>query len=531
MTELIKKKYSPGRLRDLFFCFITALIITLCSAVILTNADWTIGDDFETLQTTASGYAESICRHIGQEKNANGRFYPLGHYDLNLLVFVPAGKTAAAHYVYIWLQFLLLVFLFWKLLSVTDFNSCGTTVKASTGMKTAALLLFVSSPGFLWVFTGVNFPERLLMVLYAFSMLMFIRGKESRTEKEKNMCYAMAAAAALYASYMKEPVSSCFCIFAASCLIFSENIEKKEKFFHVFLLINCIVFFVLYYFLALRGHTSFYVAGEGGSISHVFLRAFAAEKTVLLVFALAAFRFFRVVCKKERNSIFTDSLLFAGAGYNLTFIVLKLAAPYYFTPALLLSMPAFLREMLIIRKNLRIVAMAVAGIIIISNAGAVYRHVLMTYTERTTHMPVMRTVAEHIKSGGRLYWYVPQDIPRYRLNMFVSGQRHLYNVFTDYAGHIMDTGAVPGDRENFITVSDYDEIIPADSDIFFLPLYRNTDGRIMHVPEHLLKSLEQAGFGMLRCDLVHVRIFLKKGSYIEKNWYLKNTGTVPGNDR
>lgn len=304
MTELIKKKYSPGRLRDLFFCFITALIITLCSAVILTNADWTIGDDFETLQTTASGYAESICRHMGQEKNANGRFYPLGHYDLNLLVFVPAGKTAAAHYVYIWLQFLLLVFLFWKLLSVTDFNSCGTTVKASTGMKTAALLLFVSSPGFLWVFTGVNFPERLLMVLYAFSMLMFIRGKESRTEKEKNMCYAMAAAAALYASYMKEPVSSCFCIFAASCLIFSENIEKKEKFFHVFLLINCIVFFVLYYFLAFRGHTSFYAAGEGGSISHVFFKSICCRKDGFTRFCACCFQIFPGCLQKRKKQYF-----------------------------------------------------------------------------------------------------------------------------------------------------------------------------------------------------------------------------------
>ena len=527
MPDIYKCTNSLNRLGDLFFCFLIALIITVCSSVILAHADWTIGDDFETLQTTAIGRAEPVSRHIGQENIANGRFYPLGHCDLNILVFIPFGKTALAHYIYIWLQFLLLIFLFWKLLSTLDFNVSDEKIaKASTGLKTFALVLFTSSPGFLWVFTGVNFSDRILMILFAFFALMFLHATKSVTEKEKNLYYSAAALTVFYASYIKEPVAACFCIFAASGLLFHKNICRKEKFFYLFLLINGIVFFILYYFLAFKPHTSFYTSGEGGNLLKIFGTALMAEKTLLFIFLLTVFRLYRVIFKEEK-CFFTDSLLFSGAGYAAAFIILKLAVPYYFTPAMLLSMPALVLAVLKMRKSFIIPVAVAAGITIVFNISAVYRNALMAYTERTTHMPLMRTIAEHIKSGGILYWHRPHNIPMSRHNPTILGQRYMYNVFIDYAVRGGSSAVVPGSGENFIYVSEPNEIELNEADIFFMPLYREKDGQPIPAPDWLLKKLEQSGFGMLRCDLVHIRIFLKKGSYLEKNWYLANTGTVP----
>ena len=61
---------------------------------ILLNANWTWGDDYEFLISTAIDKIEWSL-HIANR----GRFYPFGHFDYNILTLIPGATTPLAHYI------------------------------------------------------------------------------------------------------------------------------------------------------------------------------------------------------------------------------------------------------------------------------------------------------------------------------------------------------------------------------------------------------------------------------------------------
>ena len=521
ISEFFNKKSTAERI--CYFFLLLALFVF--SFAILFRAEWIIGDDFETLQTTAIGRAESITRHIGQEHVANGRFYPLGHYDLNMLTLIPCGKSPFAHYLYIFLQFLTFSFILWKITGINWNNHVVERKKGTLSLysRTILLLFLIFSSGFSWIFIDINYPERFLILLLG---LFILFGRKAMIT-QKTAYFLLALIIAAYSSYMKEPVFGIFCVIAASFLVFSEKKSKKDSIFCYFLLSNGIIFLVLYYFLAFRGHTSVYTSSAVTNVFSLISRVFHAEKANIVIILLAAYRFFRIVFKKEKDQIFADSLLFASAGYVSSYILLGLAYPYYFSPALLLAIPAFANAIntdkvrgisaLSVKYALCVFLLAM----IFVNLPLFKENIAMSYMERTTDMAIIRTVAEHKTRGGTLYWHIPTYLPNNPINPTISGQRHIYDVFIDYVLGDYSSVKIPGSRNIFALTRDVVDL--KDEDVFFLPVYVDEDARPVPFPKDIMEMLEKYDFVALNCNLVHIRIFVKKGSYIEPNWLLNRT--------
>ena len=511
--------------------FSLCLIIAIFSFFILFRANWIIGDDFETLQTTAIGITEHIGRHIGQEKVSNGRFYPLGHYDLNLLAFIPGAQSPLAHYIYICMQFILLIFLFWKTSgelkilgnkNMLSFSKENNDSKANLYLKTLALVILVCSSGFSWVFLDINYPERFLLILLTAFAFFLIKGIKT----QKTSCFIISGIIAAYATYMKETVIGALTVIAIANLFFNKELTKKEKYFHFFLLINTLCFLIFYYFLAFRNHTSIYGIRNESSL-YAISAVLMAEKTNIIIIAFAIFRLWKAILRNERKYLFTDSLLFGSAAYIISFAILKLYAPYYFIPALLLALPAIILTIYQINKPIiKISGFALLLLLSVLNIPSCFDNFSMSYVERTTHMPLIRTIAEHKENGGKLFWHIPQDISNNPINSTIAGQRHIYNVFIDFVNRKKDNSILPGRNENFEIFSSENELNLNGNDVVMIPLFASENGLPNPIPEQITKKLKHAEFNLITSNLLYVKIYMRKGSYIEKNWLLSHSGKI-----
>ena len=97
-------------------------ITMLLSFYIVFNANWLFGDDTLYLCTTAIGKILPI----SNDMNFGGRFFPLGHYDFNILVLI--GKySPTAHYILSAISFILFViitsFFYKKIINNTSQNN------------------------------------------------------------------------------------------------------------------------------------------------------------------------------------------------------------------------------------------------------------------------------------------------------------------------------------------------------------------------------------------------------------------------
>ena len=88
-----------------YICFILLSLLTaFLTFFIVYNANWLFGDDLIFLRTTAIGKLLPLSEGI----NMTGRFFPLGHYDFNILLFLGL-KSATAHYVFTAISFMVFV--------------------------------------------------------------------------------------------------------------------------------------------------------------------------------------------------------------------------------------------------------------------------------------------------------------------------------------------------------------------------------------------------------------------------------------
>lgn len=512
--QILKKAEEP------FCLLLTASLFCVFSFFILFHADWVIGDDYETLQTTAIGRPESITRHIGQENIANGRFYPLGHYDLNVITLLPYHGPAA-HYVYIWLQFLTVSLLLWKLSSGLRDN-CEDS-KPSVLCRTIFLCIFLTGFGFTWIYFELNYPERFLMILLSAFVLL----SRKAIATQKTIFYVLALLAAAYSTYMKEPVFIIFCVFSAVNLLFNKNRTYRDNFFYYALIANGAVFLALYYFLAFRGHTGLYSTAYGNTFFKALLLIFTQTRLNIIFLIVFIYRLYHI--KRNRKNIFENSILFAGFFYMLAFAVMKMSNPYYLLPAELLALPAAVSTVSSIKtKWLKYSSMACGAAILVTNMLVWPIGPKLYYISRTTNMPLIRSISEHKRNGGKLWWYLP-DYNIYTLpaNANIMGKIDIYSVFIDYAAmkaeNKISKENVPG-KDNFTYIHNADKFNPNAEDVFFLPLYYDANGNNLSLPEDMLKKLYENDFVPLMADLHLMRIFVKKGSYIENN-YLLNIGT------
>jgi hypothetical protein len=472
---------NSGRKLYFFMIGVSALIV-FC---VMFHANWIFGDDYEYVTTTA------IDKYVPFLYTADGRFFPLGHIHYNILLFVlrllgiHSGLPAVFHFM------LIAVF---HILSAVCLYSLLTKIKPFVHADYPVFplfflsIIFLLSTGF---FMGLNYPETQLIMLLAVFMLMYLKALET----DKKRYFAAAALSAVYATYCKEPMFGAFVIIALSNHLFRYKKESgNEKIFYWALVANAIVFLSLYYFLSFRHTTLFYGTGRTAISGFRFIASvFAGNPVLIVMFLFGVIRLFFVIVKKDRSHLFYDSLLFAGMGYTLAFIVLHLYAAYYFLPSIILFLPSLVYWTGYLREKKTCCAFFLCAfftVFFVYNARSEINTVRDTFQARREFMPYMEDLFSEYRDGKKFIWYESDKTETG--STFYKGVRNwrkiIENAFLNYLNR-------SGGKDFFTVAKGIDEIDLNKNILFFYPLENDMNGPM---PDELADALQDRGFTIFK---------------------------------
>ncbi|MDR0555515.1 MAG: hypothetical protein LBG20_00675 [Holosporaceae bacterium] len=382
------------RITCYFILVITLLTIFVC---ILWNANWIFGDDHQIVRTTAMNKT-GLYGHRG-----GGRYWPLGLFDYNLLVFIPFGCTPLGHYVYNVVIFLL------------TFVCTACLLKTIVHENTKSLLfitfvfstLFVTR-SFLYIYMEVIFAERIMLLFLSIFMISYLKGKEM----QQNSYYFIALSSACYLTYCKEPMFGVWLTTALTNLFFGyKSMSKKESVFHLLLIANSIVYFVQWFFLEFLSTKTFYndVLGWPGTREELILKICRSDPILCLLFSVFIIRLFHVVVKRDKKHLYFDGLLFGAVCYTAAFICLKLWRFYYFLTSVWLSIPGLVywADFLIKKNKCKTVIFLLTStfLAVASSAGTVVKSIQTIHNARKNDMKIIKKIAVWQQSGTTILFY------------------------------------------------------------------------------------------------------------------------------
>ncbi|MDR0968420.1 MAG: hypothetical protein LBL99_02155 [Holosporaceae bacterium] len=407
----------------LFFYVFISVAVLFISFSILWNANWFFGDDFQLISTTAVGKWAIIGGWLG-----NGRMWPLGLIDYNILNFFPYGNSALGHYIWNTFTFLLSTFFLLNLFE-------NITNKKHYYLISFCFFTIFASGAFIKTNIDVIYPERILTLLLSIFMYCSFKGRET----QQNKYYIIAFLAACYATYCKEPVFGIFAIIALTNLIF-ETMTAKDKNFNVYLLLNSCIYLTIYYFLIgykfQIDHSYLKTAASTLSRIEIINVIFSEEHILYPIFLTAVIRSFWVILKKDRKRLFFDGLIFASSTYALAYIFLGLSSSYYFVPCVIIAAPVFLYWLMIAalkKKSLSILLTIVMTSLLIEDFSASVKSVIWHHSRRKNDIKAISFIGNQAINEKTIYAY-DVDLAKtggfYRAN--VSYRLLLLNLFSSY---------------------------------------------------------------------------------------------------
>lgn len=308
--------------------FILQTLTLLYSYFIVNNADWTWGDDFGFLLSTANkNIMWAYSNDLGCLNNL-GRFFPMAQFDFNILLLFDNCVTPLAHYIWVAFTFLLFVYFSFKLYKL---------FLEETGIKDIYinwLILSVLAFQFYYFYRAFFFlvyPERiilLLLTIFFYQFFLFVK-------YDKFKYAAVALVVSFYLLFTKETMFVVFSVVSFVGLV--PNFTKltvKRKVYYYILLVGVIAFLVIYYFAAYNSAESFY--SRNSTFSEVIQYSFGNLKVLYLALLVFLWRIFIFIKTRKLDYLVLDIMLISGLLYGLANIILKLPMEYYYFPAVFL---------------------------------------------------------------------------------------------------------------------------------------------------------------------------------------------------
>jgi hypothetical protein len=457
------------------------LITIIMIWFIMYHAQWILSDDHMFLSTTA------VNKYLPLDIYNGGRFFPLGHFHYNVLLVLShllqwESIPAAAHF---WLN--TAIYIVSSLLLYLLFRDIEPAKSKNHPYIHAFFLCFLPffSSSCVMIFMQCIFPETILTALLSAFMFCYYRAFKTN----KTAYYIIAFLAALYSTYCKEPVFGMFVIIALTNLIYGHKQQlKRGRVFHIALLVNALVFIVLYYLVSYSKAEGLYNEGRvEQNIIKSFVIILIQNKFFLFMIPLCIIRLFFVLVRKDLTRLYYDSLLFAGAGYIGAYIILRLNASYYFFPAVILSLPGFVywSKYLCLNNNKIYLALFLAPLLMIGtlNLGdetLLARDIIL---QRKNTMPFINNLITNYENGKKLLWH-EQDDPDAKNTFYITArnwQKHVINAFMSYV--------TKTDRDYLAVEKDIGHLDKND-----ILLYPRANRYYQPVPEDVLMILRDRGF-------------------------------------
>ena len=399
-------------------------VLSVTCFCVLWKANWLYGgslwgDDYLFLMTTAIGKAAHGCTW-------DGRFYPLGHSDYSILLLVPYGKTALAHYIY---NCVILV-----ASSLMMFSFLKKATKKNYAVSLFSLLILFSISSFMQIHMECFYPEKTLSFLLCVFMWSYTKAEKT----DKFPYYLLTFVVAAYATYMKEPVFGIFAIIAVTELLF-DDLSPKSKFLNYSLLFNSLVFVAIYVYRRLfRKYTGIY-ASVSSNISDLSFSLFVNEPILYFIVGLTLLRLYFVLIRKDREHIFTDALLFASTGYAFAYFLLRLNHSYYLFPSVVLFLPAFAVFIAGSKCFVKILSVIISISCVASQFACNKYAVLNVWDHREKDHLFFEHIVDEYHAGKKIYWFsdplLEKNDPGYcHLDnvMFLDRFQHFLNYYSNH---------------------------------------------------------------------------------------------------
>ena len=327
---------------NIVYYTLLSILIIVISIFIYNNivqAAWSyysLGDEMPLINGILKGIPIKL--HI----STNHRFFPLWTLHTNICLLF--GRTPLIYTSYISLLFLISIVLLFLIMK-----------NYSNKLISVLLIFFIlfGAKDMPYLYMYIIFMETPVILL----TILFIIFYERALIKNNTLCYVLAFISCFLATYHKEIIFSIFLIFSLMQIIFNKKVNKKNTFFLYSLIINSIVFILLYAIVSnVYASSQNYVdqLGRNHSIFQVFI-LYIKNNYLLLIFLILAFiRIYYLLIKKDRTLLKYDAYLFSGIALVFGYSILKLYNLYYSTVSIVLCVIAFsgyIGNLLKINKN------------------------------------------------------------------------------------------------------------------------------------------------------------------------------------
>lgn len=308
-----------------------ALITVVCAFFIVHDAQWIIGDDAIVMKYSGWGHWFPMSHTVIPE---SGRFFPLSYQMYNLYApFFDGQMSAQAMYLFHAIIFALTVgACFWLMQDILKKREAIWRY----GIALLATVFFIGRmfPSYMNCFATTWFGTFLTVALLLFAYLLYTR---------KQWWYGLVAfLIVLWITYTGEnafiiPITWGTC----GLLLMWKKSTKAERWFHIALVADAIVFLLVYFFFIFLKIENAYDGSHGTEVTFIgnMISILVAQKFLWIAAAVLCVRVWDVLKNKAEITFYDLFLLTAGAVCVGGFI-LKLNWVLYYNGAVLIALPA-----------------------------------------------------------------------------------------------------------------------------------------------------------------------------------------------
>ncbi len=273
-----------------------------------------------------------------------GRFFPLGHQEWNLLTII--SQSPPLYFALPILQCLIVVILLFFLLK-----------EFSIWLQLSVIFLILTTPSTAYSFFSLTIPERNLIVwliIFILAFKSYLKSSVHRLEKAVpamtappqsgyTFAFGIVLIATHFALYYKEPVFILLSIFALIRLLFFARRERdlikqnlsdfiKVHKIEFFILILCFIFVLFYILINLPHRSISYATSRSIDYQTAFLYFVESNPLLSLFLILTISRFIYLFYWRKKGDIFWDSLAIGSIGYFLFYVKIGLINNYFLAP-------------------------------------------------------------------------------------------------------------------------------------------------------------------------------------------------------
>ncbi|MGN1239873.1 MAG: hypothetical protein ACI4TV_03250 [Paludibacteraceae bacterium] len=416
------------------------LLLALCGAYfIIHNAQWLLGDDAIVMRFTGWGEFFPLSHTV---QPACGRFFPLAYTMYNILPIFFHGQISAT-IIYTYHAMVFVAFVFMAFYLVQDILKNQSAVwRYVTALLATIFLIGRHYSNYINCYSTVWFTDTINLLCILMAYLFYTRHK---------WVYGIFALITInWINYCSEVSFVVPLAWGVCAMLLWSTSSKKEKIFHILLIISALIFLVIYFFGIFLRAEGFYDGAHGAETTMLenAWKIFFAQKFLWMVMLVFCVRTYDIIRNHTPLTIYDILILTALADCCGGFI-LRLNWVLYYNRAIVIALPAviyFVNQYL--KPHWGTMLMFVFAI---WYGIKVPKIIKSTNTNRIQTYQLMSEITHLHENGKTLYFYQP-DATQESFDMVLRDW--MYASLQTYAAYLLQQKDYTIERTNELQQED-----------------------------------------------------------------------------